>query len=94
MSPYGDKSRPLSRYVIKAAIQQIQVLDLRSFYKFLLVKSKIDEFLVEQFYKCCTYLLFIQENKVLWHRPMDDEAIKLLRAFFSHEKGADITNAS
>lgn len=50
MSPYGDKSRPLSCYVIKAAIQQIQVLDLRSFYKFLLVKSKIDEFLVEQFY--------------------------------------------
>lgn len=34
------------------------------------------------------------ENKVLWHRPMDDEAIKLLRAFFSHEKGANITNAS
>ena len=48
----------------------------------------------ELIYKCCTYLLFIQENKVLWHRPMDDEAIKLLRAFFSHEKGADITNAS
>lgn len=36
----------------------------------------------------------IQENKVLWHRPMDDEAIKLLRAFFSHEKGANIINAS
>ena len=48
----------------------------------------------ELIYKCCTYLLFIQENKVLWHRPMDDEAINLLRAFFSHEKGADITNAS
>ena len=48
----------------------------------------------ELIYKCCTYLLFIQENKVLWHRPMDDEAIKLLRAFFSHEKGANITNAS
>lgn len=48
----------------------------------------------ELIYKCCTYLLFIQENKVLWHRPMDDEAIKLLRAFFSHEKGANIINAS
>lgn len=48
----------------------------------------------ELIYKCCTYLLFIQENKVLWHRPMDDEAIKLLRVFFSQEKGANITNAS
>ena len=48
----------------------------------------------ELIYKCCTYLLFIQENKVLWHRPMDYEAIKLLRAFFSHEKGANIINAS
>ena len=48
----------------------------------------------ELIYKCCTYLLFIQENKVLWHRPMDDEAIKLLRAFFSHEQGANVTNAT
>ena len=40
----------------------------------------------ELIYKCCTYLLFIQENKVLWHRSMDDEAVKLLRAFFSNEK--------
>mgnify|MGYP000233735447 CR=1 FL=1 len=48
----------------------------------------------ELIYKCCTYLLFIQGSKVLWHRPMDGEAVKLLRAFFSHEQGAGVCNAS
>ena len=45
-------------------------------------------------YKCCTYLLFIQGSKVLWHRPMDGEAVKLLRAFFSHELETGAVNAS
>src|SRR5262249_16700460 len=25
----------------------------------------------ELIYKCCTYLLFIEKGKVLWHQPMD-----------------------
>lgn len=41
----------------------------------------------ELIYKCCTYLIFIEKGRVLWHRPMDNEAVKLLREFFSHEKG-------
>lgn len=45
----------------------------------------------ELIYKCCTHLLFIQENKVLWHRPMDSEAVKLLLAFFSHERKMSVT---
>lgn len=40
----------------------------------------------ELIYKCCTYLLFIEDSRVLWHRPMDDAAVKLLQAFFSHEQ--------
>ena len=48
----------------------------------------------ELIYKCCTYLLFIQGSKVLWHRPMDDEAVKLLQDFFSHEKEVVVINAS
>lgn len=44
----------------------------------------------ELIYKCCTYLLFIEENRVLWHRPMDGEAVKLLQAFFSHEQNNGI----
>ena len=47
----------------------------------------------ELIYKCCTYLLFIQGSKVLWHRPMDGEAVKLLRAFFSHEQETGAVNA-
>ena len=39
----------------------------------------------ELIYKCCTYLLFIQDNRILWHRPMDNESVKLLREFFSHK---------
>lgn len=46
----------------------------------------------ELIYKCCTHLLFIQDNKVLWHRPMDSEAVKLLRAFFSREQGLNVPN--
>ena len=48
----------------------------------------------ELIYKCRTYLLFIQGSKVLWHRPMDGEAVKLLRAFFSHEQETGAVNAS
>lgn len=48
----------------------------------------------ELIYKCCTYLLFIQDNKVLWHRPMDGEAVKLLRAFFSYQQEAGTTDVS
>ena len=48
----------------------------------------------ELIYKCCTYLLFIQGSKVLWHRPMDGDAVRLLRAFFSHEQGTGVCNAS
>ncbi|WP_312281557.1 energy-coupling factor ABC transporter ATP-binding protein [Oscillibacter sp.] len=36
----------------------------------------------ELIYKCCTYLLFIEDGRVLWHRPMDDTAVKLLQSFF------------
>lgn len=46
----------------------------------------------ELLYKCCTYLLFIQDNKVLWHHWMGNEAVKLLRKFFSHKQGENITN--
>lgn len=48
----------------------------------------------ELIYKCCTYLLFIQGSKVLWHRPMDGEAESLLWAFFSREQEAGAVNAS
>lgn len=48
----------------------------------------------ELIYKCCTYLLFIQGSKVLWHRPMDGEAVSLLRAFFSHAQEAGAVNVS
>ena len=48
----------------------------------------------ELIYKCCTYLLFIQGSKVLWHRPMDGDAVRLLRAFFSRKQGAGVCNAS
>ena len=48
----------------------------------------------ELIYKCCTYLLFIQGSKVLWHRPMDGDAVGLLRAFFSREQGVGVCNAS
>ena len=48
----------------------------------------------ELIYKCCTYLLFIQESKVLWHRPMDGDAVGLLRAFFTREQGVGVCNAS
>ena len=48
----------------------------------------------ELIYKCCTYLWFIQGSKVLWHRPMDGDAVSLLRAFFSHEQGNGACNAS
>ncbi len=43
----------------------------------------------ELIYKCCTHLLFIEAGKVLWQRPMDAEAVRHLRAFFSHEQGHD-----
>ena len=36
----------------------------------------------ELIYKCCTYVLFIEDSRVLWHRPMDDTAVKLLQSFF------------
>lgn len=36
----------------------------------------------ELIYKCCTYLLFIKDSRVLWHRPMDGTAVKLLQSFF------------
>lgn len=41
----------------------------------------------ELIYKVCTHLLFIEDGKVLWQRPMDAEAVKLLRGFFSNEQG-------
>ncbi len=40
----------------------------------------------ELIYKCCTYLMFIQGNKVIWHRQMDKEAVKSLKEFFSQEQ--------
>ncbi len=40
----------------------------------------------ELIYQCCTYLLFIQSGKVLWHRPIDDIAINYLKDFFAEEK--------
>lgn len=43
----------------------------------------------ELIYKCCTYMLFIEEGRVLWNRPMDDKTILLLREFFSHEQKID-----
>lgn len=41
----------------------------------------------ELIYKCCTHLMFIEHGRILWHRPMDNEAVRLLQEFFSHEKG-------
>ncbi|MDR0924006.1 MAG: energy-coupling factor ABC transporter ATP-binding protein [Hungatella sp.] len=46
----------------------------------------------ELIYKCCTYLLFIENGKVLWHRTMDHEAVILLQTFFSHEQAAGEAN--
>lgn len=40
----------------------------------------------ELIYKCCTYLLFMENGKVLWHRPMDNTAVKLLQSFFVMDK--------
>lgn len=40
----------------------------------------------ELIYKCCTYLMFIQGSKVIWHRQMDKEAVKSLKEFFSQEQ--------
>ena len=40
----------------------------------------------ELIYKCCTYLMFIENGHVLWHRQMDSTAVKLLQIFFSHKK--------
>ncbi|WP_353095487.1 energy-coupling factor ABC transporter ATP-binding protein [Tissierella praeacuta] len=40
----------------------------------------------ELIYKVCTYLLFMEEGRVLWHRPMDSEAVRLLSNFFSNEQ--------
>lgn len=40
----------------------------------------------ELIYKCCTYLMFIEDGRVVWHRSMDNEAVTLLRNFFSHEQ--------
>lgn len=40
----------------------------------------------ELIYKCCTYLLFMEDGRVVWHRPMDSEAVKLLQDFFSNTK--------
>ncbi len=40
----------------------------------------------ELIYKCCTYLLFIEDGRVLWHRQMDSNAVELLRAFFTNEQ--------
>ncbi len=37
----------------------------------------------ELIYKSCTYLMFIEEGKVIWHHPMDVEAITRLRKFFT-----------
>ena len=45
-----------------------------------------EEFL-ELIYKCCTHLMFIEHGRILWHRPMDNETVKCLQEFFSHEKG-------
>ena len=42
----------------------------------------------ELIYKCCTHLMFIEHGRILWHRPMDNEAVRLLQEFFSHEKGS------
>ena len=41
----------------------------------------------ELIYKCCTHLMFIEHGRILWHRPMDNEAVRLLQEFFSREKG-------
>ena len=37
----------------------------------------------ELIYQCCTYLLFIQNGRVLWHSPMNDEGCQRLHAFFT-----------
>jgi len=39
----------------------------------------------ELIYKCCTYLLFLEHGKVLWHRPLDKKAEQLLYDFFEEE---------
>jgi energy-coupling factor transport system ATP-binding protein len=35
--------------------------------------------------KSCTYVLFIEKGKVSWHRPMDFEAMALLKDFFTEQ---------
>lgn len=40
----------------------------------------------ELIYKSCTYLLFVENGKILWHRPMDAEAVQLLQEFFCNEQ--------
>lgn len=41
---------------------------------------------LELIYKCCTHFMFIERGRTLWHRSMDNEAVRLLQEFFSHEK--------
>lgn len=48
----------------------------------------------ELIYKCCTYLLFIDNGEVLWHQPMDKHSVTLLRTFFSHEQAVEKANIS
>lgn len=45
----------------------------------------------ELIYKCCTYLMFIEHGHILWHRPMDSGAVKLLQEFLSHEKSEKLS---
>ncbi|NCC15332.1 MAG: ATP-binding cassette domain-containing protein [Clostridia bacterium] len=40
----------------------------------------------ELIYKSCSYVLFIENRKVLWHHPMDADTVIRLREFFSSEK--------
>ncbi|WP_313583587.1 ABC transporter ATP-binding protein [Lacrimispora sp.] len=40
----------------------------------------------ELIYKCCTYLLFLEHGRVLWHRPLDKKAEQLLHDFFEEER--------
>ena len=41
----------------------------------------------ELIYKCFTHLMFLENGRILWHRTIDNEAVRLLQEFFSHEKG-------
>lgn len=44
----------------------------------------------ELIYKTCSYLVFIQDSRVLWHRPMNADTATLLQTFFCNKSAPNV----